>query len=525
MFSALMRSKIASLLLMFKGKDGKRSVGKMILMAFVFLYSGGMFFLMFHEIFSALMPAAIEGAVAWLPFSLYVMMAFSFMFFMSIFITKAQLFEAKDNDLLLSMPIPMGYIIASRLLFVYVINIITEIFLFIPLIYSVIEQKLNLGVMGWTSIILFALTLPLLATAVASVFGALLALITKRLRNKSLVTVILSIAAFAAYMYFFPKIMDISAENMMDAKDMFRNFPPIYWYGSAIGDGNVLHFFLALLVQIVPFIIAFVIIEAVFKNVISSSAGQKKISYKERELKTSTPMGALLRREFVRLGKTPMYLLNDSFGVLMMLLAAGLLCFAVTKPEFTQILTRFPKDMLASFITAVGCAMLSTILLTSASISLEGKTLWQLQSFPVTAEGIMQSKLLLHNIVTQPAALIFAVVTSIVTKVGVLYGIIAWATMAVFCFTISVAGLLFDLKWPLLKWENEAMAVKQNAGIILSMLSGFTLIGIPVLIVAFLVENPNFLMVNCIYLGVLVCIAIGLYVLLMKTCRKSLERL
>lgn len=524
MFSALMRSKIASLLLMFKGKDGKRSVFKTIMMIFVLLYTGGTFFFLFYNMFSALLPASAESGVTWLPFSLYVMLCFSVMFMMSIFITKSQLFEAKDNELLLSMPIPVGYIIASRLLFVYVINTVTELFVFIPLAVSVIKTGVSLSPLGWIAMILFALALPFFATAVASVFGSLLALITKRMRNKSAVTVIFSIAALAAYMYYFPRIMDISAENVMGAEGLFRNFPPIYWFGNAIGSGNILHFVLALLVQVIPFVIAFIIIEAVFKNVISSSAGQKRIVYKERELKTSTPVAALLRREFIRLGKTPMYLLNDGMGIIVMIFACIAICF-IPREGLTEFLNSMPKGFTSAAVTLSGCAILSTVLFTSATISLEGKTLWQLQSFPVSAKGIVQSKLLMHNIIAQPVVLVFAAVFSIVLKVNVLWAFVSYVTMACFCFIISLAGILIDLKWPMLKWENETMAVKQNAGIILDMLIGFTLIGVPVLIVIFLVKNPDFYVINLCYLGALCMIAAGLYTLLMKTCERSLQKL
>ena len=112
MLNALIRAKLASLLLIFKGRNGKNSAGKIILAALLVLYSVGMFIFMFRELFAGLIPAADAIGAGWLTISLYTMIAFSLMVFESIFTTKAHLFEAKDNELLLSMPIPMSYILS-----------------------------------------------------------------------------------------------------------------------------------------------------------------------------------------------------------------------------------------------------------------------------------------------------------------------------------------------------------------------------------------------------------------------------
>ena len=527
MLNALIRAKLASLLLIFKGRNGKNSAGKIILAALLVLYSVGMFIFMFRELFAGLIPAADAIGAGWLTISLYTMIAFSLMVFESIFTTKAHLFEAKDNELLLSMPIPMSYILTSRMVFIYVVNLFTELIILIPLVYCIISIGIVLPVAGWIALVLTALTLPLFATALASVFGALLALITKRARHKEIITIVISVAALAAYMYFYPKLISVNPERFTDMEDVFGRFPPLYWVGNAVWNGDILHLVLTLLVIIVPFVIAFIIISRLLYNVMTDTRGARHIEYKARELHASSALSALLRREFIRLGKTTMYLLNDSFGVLMAVAAGvALLIFSGNVKEvIAQIASAMPAGFVAALLTLAACSLSSMIMLGAPSISLEGKTLWVLRTMPVKPSAIINSKLLLHNVIGQPAILFFVICASLVLRVSFAEAVLCYATAGMFTFIMSATGLLLDLKFPLLEWENETIPVKQNASTILTMLIGFTIIGAPILIVIFLVDNPDFAVIKLLYFAALTVIAAGLYVLLLARGGKLIERI
>ena len=55
----------------------------------------------------------------WLYFALFGIIGLMFGVFGSVFNTYAALYKANDNDLLLSLPVPVGSILLSRLLGVY----------------------------------------------------------------------------------------------------------------------------------------------------------------------------------------------------------------------------------------------------------------------------------------------------------------------------------------------------------------------------------------------------------------------
>ena len=76
---------------------------------------GGIFTYLSLSICGALTAVGID----WLYFALMGMIAVLLSVFGSVFNTYSSLYLSKDNDLLLSMPIPVNVIIASRLMSVY----------------------------------------------------------------------------------------------------------------------------------------------------------------------------------------------------------------------------------------------------------------------------------------------------------------------------------------------------------------------------------------------------------------------
>ena len=109
-----------------KGRDGAVKAGKGRILLFSLLY------LLLISLFAGM---SVIGAVtlgfvlipigaSWLYFAIFFLVSFTLIFVLSIFETKSELFECKDNDLLLSMPIKPRDIVASRVLVVLIYNYI-----------------------------------------------------------------------------------------------------------------------------------------------------------------------------------------------------------------------------------------------------------------------------------------------------------------------------------------------------------------------------------------------------------------
>ena len=78
----------------------------------------------------------LQAGMDWLYFALMGLMAVFIGAFGSVFNTYSSLYLAKDNDLLLAMPIPVRCIMASRLLSVYLMGLMYSAVVIVPAVIS-----------------------------------------------------------------------------------------------------------------------------------------------------------------------------------------------------------------------------------------------------------------------------------------------------------------------------------------------------------------------------------------------------
>ena len=180
----------------------KRSTAGII--AYILLFAALMIGLggMFTGLSVSLCAPLTQAGMGWLYFALMSLLAIFLGAFGSVFNTYSGLYLAKDNDLLLSMPIPVRVIMTSRLLSVYLMGLMYSGIVILPaiLVYwftvPVTAGRILGGVVLLVDISLFVLTL-------SCALGWVVAKISLKLKNKSFVTVVLSLVFFGLYYYFF----------------------------------------------------------------------------------------------------------------------------------------------------------------------------------------------------------------------------------------------------------------------------------------------------------------------------------
>lgn len=104
-------------------KQSKGGTGRTIGFAVLFLYVIICFFIMFGSMFSSICMPLHELGLGWLYFAIAGLMAFMLTFIGNVFATQTQLFDAKDNELLLSMPIAPKFILGSRMLLLLALDL------------------------------------------------------------------------------------------------------------------------------------------------------------------------------------------------------------------------------------------------------------------------------------------------------------------------------------------------------------------------------------------------------------------
>ena len=494
MLKALIHSRLLALISSFgsnlRGKKGMTK-GKMLLIALLFIYVIGVFAFMFFGSFVSLAEPLYMVRLGWFFFALCAILSFALMFFFSIFTAKAQLYEARDNDLLLAMPIPPGNILLSRMLMLYLQNLVFGLIVSIP---ALVAWCLNCPItpVGVAVFVAFCRVMPLFALAFSSLFGWLLHLATARVRRKSLFTTVASLVFLALYFYVISSANSLVASiaaNSGALADGVSAVRPLYWLGIAIAEGEIVSGLLGLAVLLVPFIIAYVILSKTFIRTATANRGSAKVKYTERAVKPQSPQRALLRRELGRFTSSPAYLLNSGIGVIMLIIAA--VAILIKRKDILTIfgLMEGVEFMISSIVILSVCLLCTTITICAASVSIEGKNIWITKSLPVSTRDILSAKLRLQVVITLPAVILAQAAVIYVFRPEGLMLLCAIVLPLVFCLLSACFGLWCNLRHCNLNWTNEAQVVKNGVAVMLTMFGGMGIVVAPLVLILVLARS------------------------------------
>ena len=478
MFKALMKVKLASIFNWLGGgsKRGKKSgKGKLILYALLMVYAIGVFCWLFGMVFSALAEPLYTSGLAWLYFLMVLIMSFAMMVVFSVFTAKSQLYEAKDNDLLLSMPIPPSAILGSRMLLLLGLNLLFGLIIAVPALIMW-YQCAPFSAKTLVSFILVFLALSLFALAISAIFGWLLSLLSSKMRRKTLFETVLSLAFLAAYFYFYSRLGTIVENVLMSSMglaDTLGSVTVLRWIGVAAAEGNVIYLLLSMAILTIPFIIVYAVLSRTFIKTATAKRGSAKIKYTDKGQRVSSRSSALFKREAARFFSSSTCIINNGLGAVFIL--AGAVLLVVYKSMLLQIMAGY-EDIAMCIVAVFGAAMAGMVLPTSSSVSLEGKSLWIIRSMPVSTDEVLGTKLRLSLALYIPPLVILMAAATYVLRPGALIVLTATIASLLLLLVMAQMGLIANIRHPNLNWMTEAQAVKSGAAVIICMLLDYGLI-------------------------------------------------
>ena len=166
-----------------KNRSVKGTVGYVLLFSLVFSIAAAMFLGMGVYLGSSFIPAGL----GWLYFGMTGGLAVVMGVIGTVFNTYAGLFNAHDNELLLSMPVPSWAILASRLGGVFSMSLLYTGLAWLPCliayVYVCSRASLPVEVSVVACCLVLFVVLSMLVTALSCVAGWLVALVAGRVRN------------------------------------------------------------------------------------------------------------------------------------------------------------------------------------------------------------------------------------------------------------------------------------------------------------------------------------------------------
>ena len=145
-----------------------------------------------NALFGGFCAALAAQGQTWAFFAAAGGLAFILALVLTFFYAHGVIFEAKDNELLLSMPIRPSAILASRIASVYFLNTLFSLLLLGAAGYTVSVRAGGLSALNVILLILCALLLPLLSTTLSCLLAWVVSIVTRHSRKKSLVQVLLN---------------------------------------------------------------------------------------------------------------------------------------------------------------------------------------------------------------------------------------------------------------------------------------------------------------------------------------------
>ena len=462
-----------------QGKDGKRrKSGAIFGFIALMIYGVGAMCAMFALLAHSLCAPLVEAGQGWVYFAFMGVMATAFGIIGGVFMSKSSLYEAKDNELLLSMPIPAWVILFTRMAGLYLFTLLFEACVFVP---ALVVYMLVTGFSFAVALngLLITLILPLLALAICCLLGFLLAWVTAKLPFKNLFIVLGFLIFMVGYTIVYSKVNEYLGYVIMYGEQIGGVMQTWLFPFSQLGyaaTGEVLPLLLFIGICVSVFALIYWILSVTYFHIATMKKGEYRAKYKEKATKSASPVVALFKKEFWRLVKTPAYLLNAGMGAMMMLIVAAMMgiygdFFGVNADMVvaSPILT----ETIGLIVAVVVCFMASSNTIAACSISLEGESISLIQSLPVSEWTILKAKLYLHIAFTAIPDLILGLAMGVILKLEwfMLLGVVLSALVGSVLF--AAMGLFFNLKFPHLQWTSEMAAVKQGLGVAFALFGGW----------------------------------------------------
>ena len=462
-------------------KTGKRRSKGGIFWMFVFfsaimLFLAGVFFGLAFFIGDALFEIGMD----WLYYVLMGILSVLLGTFGSVFNTYSTLYLAKDNEMLLAMPIPPSKILITRMSLVYGMSLLYSGVVWIPaVVFAWIFGTASTAAVVFDVLLVFLVAL--FVTVVTCVLGWVVALVSTRVKNKSFAIVIVSLVLFGGYYYVCFNWMGVLQKLLLNAQALgegIRVWANVFYQlgMAAVGDAKAMAIFSGITLAL--FALCFFVLSKSFLHIAIRTRTEGRRGGKV-SVKSAGVSSALLGRELKRFASSPTYMLNCGLGIAILPVLA---VFALVKREFLDemitgigFLFSGMDQLLPMAVLLIVCMCSGLNAVSTPSVSLEGKNLWILRSLPVSGKMVLSAKLRLHLWLNLPAALFATVVLGICLKLEAVTILLCALFIVAFIWLSGAFGLILGVLRPNFQWTSEAMPIKQSMNMMISILVGFSL--------------------------------------------------
>lgn len=396
----------------------------------------------------------------------------------------ALIFNCKDDDLLLSLPIKKSTVVFIRILKFYVFEVLYGSLFLLPAIIAYATRVSVTPIFYIVSAIAVFL-LPVIPIAISTIIGVITSATSTKFKNKSIIQIIVSMIAILGVLYLSFNLQGLLVnfgENAGAINDAITKFYyPAAAYSRLCSSFDVRELLIFVGINILVFLVTIFTISKVYFKINSGLKRiQKNNGKRSYKMKVNKPQIALIKKEFKKAINTPVLITNAVFGMVLLVIAC-----AVVAIKFDSLMS-MPQDQLPFTMERI-MEILPVILvllitfgsltssITSSMISLEGKSFTLLKSLPVKPYTIIMAKVYTAILMMMPFVLVSDLIFYIRFRFNIIDIILTLIASILLPFMAELIGILVNLKYPEMKADTDAEVVKQSSSSNVSTMLGFIL--------------------------------------------------
>lgn len=402
------------------------------------------------------------------------------------------LFNCKDDDLMLSLPIKRSTVLFVRIFKLYVFELLYNALFLVPAMIAY-AMRVELSATFVVSSIAAVILLPVIPIVIACPLGAIISSLSSRFRAKNIAqTVIITLFALGA-LYASWNLEGILSKIASHATSINDFITKVYYpagaYVSMVTDFKVVDLLIFALVNMGAFLLVCLVLGSVYFRInsrakIVKTSARGKGKYK---IKAHSVTAALMKKELKKFVNSPVFMVNAGFSLV--LFVVGCVVLAVNSTDTSTVLQSYGVEGTIDFgqmirtyapMILLGLLLMAALMgsITSSMISLEGRSFNILKSLPVKPYTVIMSKVLTAVVIMLPFLIAGNIVMFVKFDFSLLEILMILVATVVFPVVAETIGIIINLKYPKMDAKNDAEVVKQSMSSMVAVFLGMALLAV-----------------------------------------------
>ena len=517
-----------------------RTIGMIVGIVLLVVYLGVILFILETKMIDILQKMGMADLLI----SMAVMLATAGTLIMSFFFVLSSLYLGRDAGYLAALPLRSRTILTSKLVQVWLSETCIDALLILPacILYGV---KTGADAGFYLRMIPVWLLIALLPICVIAFLSSLLIRLSALWKHREILLTVSGIVLLVGYMILMMNLGGITGDaadggemiqefvmnNTSRISSMTRLFPPAAWAANGLLGHDYGMFAVWILISLAAPAVTVWLLGFGYRKLsmlqTETPTGKAKKRTGKESFAAGTQLKACCVRELKTILRVPSYATNILPICFMPLLMVIMICVVGGRSAggnsegFMQLFRELNPAIVMGILAAVMAYMAGMNPALSTAVSREGKGHDFLTALPVPARTLVRAKFIVGFSLGMAGIIAATVALMICFRGYELHTLLACILCILFSYVNSAMALMRDIRKPRLDWVTEQEAVKQNYGVLISMLISWgILIALAGLTYLLITWGLGMLPVFGILAGVLAALCAAAHIRLNKVTEK-----